>query len=634
MSNKKTYLGDVQDVKGTTVSIVLSKESLTGFVYINGQGYRVGQIGSFIRIPIGFNDLYGIISQVGASAVPESQIANQIHGNRWMTIQLIGEGPRNGVFQRGLSQYPTIGDEVHLVSEKELANIYGQPNKPYFVRLGHISNADSIPALIDINKLVTRHSAIVGTTGSGKSTTVASIMNALADNDRYPSSRIIMLDLHGEYGQAMQERANIYKINGDANSRYKENELHIPFWALNFDELCEICFGDFNNEKDKNIVMERVQKLKRESLEKNPRDGASMDSLSVDSPVPFSIHHMWYDLFVETFGTHYSGRDGKPMDNLAFELDSSGKEIKGDAEKGIPPAFKNIETGSGKEKVNYVPGSLGIGKQLLLLGTKLRIPRYDFIFKPKNMTPAKDGSVLEDLDCLLKSWIGSDRPVTILDLSGVPSDILQTTIGALLRLLYEALFWSRNLSQGGRHRPLLIVMEEAHIYLNDKLNAVGMASRVVQRIVKEGRKYGIGAMIVSQRPSEINSTILSQCGTFFALRLANATDRGHITSAISDNLDGLTSMLPILRTGEAIVLGEAVKLPMRTTIEPPPKNRRPDSQDPIVYDEVSSEDSQNPGGWGIPMEKEPNYEELVETWRAQSPVISRVKQTGGNDAND
>ena len=173
-----------------------------------------------------------------------------------MTIQLIGEGPRNGVFQRGLSQYPTIGDEVHLVSEKELKNIYGQPDKPYFVKLGYISNADSIPALIDINKLITRHSAVVGTTGSGKSTTVASIINALSDSEKYPSSRIIMLDLHGEYGHALKEKAHIYKINGDTSLAIKENELHIPFWALNFDELCEISFGEFSNEKEKNILQE------------------------------------------------------------------------------------------------------------------------------------------------------------------------------------------------------------------------------------------------------------------------------------------------------------------------------------------------------------------------------------------
>lgn len=623
MSNQETYLGDVQDVSGTTVSISLSTESLTGFVYIDGQGYRIGQIGSFIRIPIGFINLFGIISQVGASAVPQSQIDNQALGNRWMTIQLIGEGPKNGVFQRGLSQYPTIGDEVHLVSEKELKNIYGQPDRPYFVKIGHISNADSIPALVDVNKLVTRHSVIVGTTGSGKSTTVASIMNALSDVERYPSSRIIMLDLHGEYGQALQDRAYIYKIDGDSKSKLKEKKLYIPFWALNFDELCEISFGEFKDEKVKNIVMERVLKYKLDSLKISPRKGASADTLSVDSPIPFNIHQLWYELYVETFGTYRKVAGSKPKDNLAYETDANGEDLVGDPSKGIAPVFKHVEMGAGEEKINYLPGSLPIGKQLLLLGTKLRIPRYDFIFNPDKWLPDKNGIVIKDLDLLLKNWIGSDRPVTILDLSGVPADILQTTIGALLRLLYEALFWARNLSQGGRHRPLLIVMEEAHIYLND--NSKGMASKIVQRIVKEGRKYGIGAMIVSQRPSEINPTILSQCGTFFALRLSNAADRGHITSAISDNLDGLTGMLPILRTGEAIILGEAVKLPMRTTIEAPPKNRRPDSQDPIIYDEVRKEDSQYPGGWGIDMEPDPNYGELVETWRSQNPKIDKVK---------
>jgi hypothetical protein len=624
MEKKETYLGDVQDVSGTTVSIALSKGSLTGFVYIDGQGYRIGQIGSFVRIPIGFNDLFGIISQVGASAAPAKMAETEDLGNRWMTIQLIGEGSKNGLFQRGLSQYPTIGDAVHIVAEKELKNIYGQPDKPYFVKLGHISNADSIPALVDVNKLVTRHSAVVGTTGSGKSTTVASIMNALSDIEKYPSSRIIMLDLHGEYGQALQDRAHIYKINANPDAKHAEQKLNIPFWALNFDELCEISFGEFNNEKEKNIVMERVQKYKLDSLASYPRKGATADTLSVDSPIPFSIHNLWYELYIETFGTYYKGRGSKPAEHLAYEVDASGAELKGNAIAGIPPSFKHIATGAGDEKINNLPGALNIGKQLLSLGTKLRIPRYDFIFKSGDWTPDASGEIKQDLDALLKGWIGSNRPVTILDLSGVPPDILQTTIGVLLRLLYEALFWARNLSQGGRERPLLIVMEEAHIYLND--DSKGMAAHIVKRIVKEGRKYGIGAMIVTQRPSEINPTILSQCGTFFALRLTNASDRGHITSALSDNLDGLTNMLPILRTGEAIILGEAVKLTMRTTIEAPPKNRRPDSQDPIVYDEVSTGKSQNPGGWGLKMEEEPNYEELIETWRAQNPKISKVKR--------
>ncbi len=623
MSSKETYLGDVQDVDGTSVSLTLSKQSMTGFVYIDGQGYRVGQIGSFVRIPIGFTSLFGIVSQVGASAIPSNITDLTVTGDRWMKIQLIGEGQRDGVFERGLSQYPTIGDQVHLVSEKELKNIYGQPDRPYFVKIGHISNADSIPALIDVNKLITRHSAVVGTTGSGKSTTVASLINALSDKDKYPSSRIIMLDLHGEYGSALKSRANIYKINPDTSSKLKEKGLYIPFWALNFDELCEISFGKFDNEKDRNIVLERVQKYKIESLKKHPKKGANADALSVDSPIPFSLHDLWYELYTETFGTYYKGA-GKPLDCIAYETNSDGVELKGDPKNGIAPIFKNVKNDAGDpEKINYLPTQLNLGKQLQLLGTKLRIPRYDFIFKPAEWSSQKDGEVGRDLDELLKDWIGSDKPVTILDLSGVPGDILQTTIGAVLRILYEALFWARNLSQGGRYRPLLIVMEEAHIYLNDDFK--GMASKVVQRIVKEGRKYGIGAMIVSQRPSEINATILSQCGTFFALRLSNSSDRSHISSALSDNLDGLTNMLPILKTGEAIILGEAVKLPMRTVISAPPRNARPDSQDPVVYDEVSSENSQNPGGWGIPMEASPNYQEISETWRSQNPKIERLK---------
>lgn len=622
MASKETYLGDVQDVNGTTVSIILSKNSLTGFIYIDGQGYRVGQIGSFVRIPIGFCDLFGLVSEVGASAAPDNKAESQSSGNSWMRIQLIGESQRNSTFSRGLSQYPTIGDEVHLVSEKELRSIYGQPDKPYFVKVGHVSNADSIPALIDVNKLITRHSAVVGTTGSGKSTTVASIINALSDNKRYPSSRIIMLDLHGEYGRALKDKANIYKISADKSTM--EKELHIPYWALNFDELCEITFGEFTSEKDKNIVMERVQKHKNDSIHKFSRAGTTADTLSVDSPVPFNLHRLWSELYVETFGTYYNKRGGKPIDNLAYETDALGVELRGNPEKGVPPIFRNVKNDKDDdEKINYLPGSLNLGKQLLLLGSKLRIPRYNFIFRPGDWNPDVDGEIVRDLDGLLKDWIGSSRPVTILDLSGVPADILQTTIGAVLRLLYEALFWARNLSQGGRHRPLLIVMEEAHIYLNDDMK--GMASKVVQRIVKEGRKYGIGAMIVSQRPSEIDSTILSQCGTFFALRLTNSADRSHITAALSDNLDGLTKMLPILRTGEAIILGEAVKLPMRTFIEPPPRRARPDSQDPVVFDEVPSADSQNPGGWGIPMEPNPNYAELSETWRAQNPRIDKVK---------
>jgi uncharacterized protein len=626
MQNKSTFLGTIQDVNGTSVSVTLANESLSGLTYVDGEGYRIGQIGSFVKIPIGYIDLFGIVTQVGASAVPENQLMNQPYGNRWLTIQLIGEGQRTGKFERGISQYPTIGDEVHLVSENDLRRIYGQPDRPYFVKVGHISGAESISALVDVNKLITRHSAVVGTTGSGKSTTVAGIISALSDSENYPSARIIILDIHGEYGQAFRGRANIFRINADSKS--EEKELYLPFWALNFEELSEISFGSFNTDKDRNIVLERILEKKRDSVASYKLNGVTTDSLNVDAPIPFSLNHLWYELYTETLGKYYSKKAGNPKDNIAYETDKGGVEIKGDPLTAIPPVFKKINTNSANgDIVNYLPDTLNIGQQLQALGAKLRVPRYDFIFKPGDWLPKLDGQITKDLDNLIQSWIGSDKPITILDLSGVPIDILNTIVGIVLRIIYEGLFWARRLSQGGRERPLLVVMEEAHNYLND--NFKGIASTVVQRIVKEGRKYGIGAMIISQRPSEINSTILSQCGTFFALRLANATDRGHITAALPDNLDGLTNMLPILRTGEAIIVGEAVKLPMRTLIEAPPKDKRPDSQDPIVYDEKLIADSWIPGGWGIPMEKNPNFEEFLEVWRAQNPFPSKVFKGDG-----
>lgn len=620
MKNNSTYLGTVQDVSGTTIRVAMVNDSLSGLTYVDGEGYKIGQIGSFVKIPIGYNYLFGIITQVGASAVPENQTLNQPYGNRWMTIQLIGEGQRTGEFQRGISQYPTISDEVHLVSEIDLKRIYGQPDKPYFVNVGHIAGAESIPALIDVNKLITRHSAVVGTTGSGKSTTVASLLNALSDTKKYPSSRILVFDIHGEYGKALKDRANIFKINADKSDTSTEKELYLPFWALNFEELIDISFGKFTAEKDQNVVLERILQEKLKSIIKYPKTGIETDTLNIDSPIPFSLNHLWYELYKENLGKFYPDKDGFP---LAYETDVDGNEIKGNPTTATPPIFKKINTNkaNGDRVQHPIETPLNNSQQLHSLGSKLRIPRYDFIFKPGEWSPKEDGQTDKDLDSLIKDWIGSDKPITILDLSGVPIAILNTIIGVLLRIVYDGLFWARNLSQGGKERPLLLVMEEAHNYLNSE----GSALSIVQKIVKEGRKYGIGTMIVSQRPSEINATILSQCGTFFALRLSNSTDRSHITSAVSDNLEGLTSMLPILKTGEAIILGESVKLPMRTIIKAPPRDKRPDSQDPIIFDEVDTNESLLPGGWGNMMEKNPNYEEFIETWRAQNPKINKIK---------
>lgn len=624
-SPSPTVIGSVQDVNGTSVSVALTGAQLSGLTFVDGQGYRIGQIGSFVRIPVGYADLFGIVSQVGASAVPERLAEAGGSGYRWLTVQLIGEGAAGGQFRRGISQYPTIDDDVHLVSQRDLERIYGRRGKQHhLVKVGHIAGSQSIDALIDVNKLVTRHSAVVGTTGSGKSTTVASIVRCLSSSKSYPSSRILILDIHGEYEAAFGDRAHVYKVNVDA-AKPRQERLSLPFWAMEFDELMSLTFGTFaQDSKARNLIMERIIAAKIGALEAMGEKDIDPETVNADSPIPFDISALWYDLYCQDFGTFYAGGGRTPVEaNWAYKKDAKGNPLKGDAAKGIPPRFREIKNVAGDdEKIQYLPDNLNIRQQLEAFGAKLRIPRYNFFLRPGDWTPDAAGVTKEGLGSLIKGWIGSDKPVTILDLSGVPSGITNDVIGILLRLIYDCLFWSRNLSQGGRERPLLLVLEEAHTYLNGDNG--GRASAVVQRIVKEGRKYGIGAMIVSQRPSEINSTILSQCGTFFALRLSNGNDRSKITSAISENLEGLTGMLPILRTGEAIILGEGVGIPMRTMIEPPPKDKRPDSGDPVVCDEAGPEESMVPGGWAIPMEQDPNYEEVASLWRRQTPYISSL----------
>jgi len=628
LSSKATVIGTVQDVSGTSVSVTLTSDRFSGLSFVHGQGHKIGQIGSFVKIPVGYVDLYGIVSQVGASAVPEKALQMMPNGFRWMTIQLIGEGYRSGKFQRGISQYPTFEDEVHLVSEADLQAIYGRSDKQnHLVRVGYVAGSESIDALVDVNKLVTRHSAVVGTTGSGKSTTVAGLLNVLSDGARFPSARIIVLDLHGEYAKALGDRANIFKINPDSH-KPNEHQLCIPFWALNFEELMRVTFGTLPIDgKARNIILERVLAAKIQTLSVQPNNGIDPSSITADSPVPFSLNQLWYELYCHEFGTYLSAGGAKPADKAtwAYECDNAGAPIVGDVQAGIPPRFRKVKNvAADPEKINYFPDTLNIRSALEALGAKLRVARYDFLLKPGNWHPELDGTTKSDLADLVKKWLGSDRPITILDLSGIPSPVTNDIIGNILRILYDCLFWARNLSEGGRERPLLIVMEEAHSYLGDSGNSA--ASIATQRIVKEGRKYGIGAMIVSQRPAEINSTILSQCGTFFAMRLSNATDRSHVTSALSDNLEGLTSMLPVLRTGEAIILGEAVGLPMRTMIQAPPRNCRPDSQDPLICDEVLPEDSMTPGGWNLQNHMVPDYRHFIETWLQQNPVIRSPKK--------
>jgi uncharacterized protein len=599
-----TYLGLIQDVTGNTVSVSLDESTLSGLAFIDGQAYRIGQVGSFVRISLGYVNLFGVVSQVGAGAVPERLAAQEPHGYRWMTVQLVGEGTASTGFRRGISQYPTVGDRVYVVTNDDLRSIYGRENAPNFVKVGHLASAESIPALIDVNRLLSRHSAVVGATGAGKSTTVSSLLRALCDPVRYQSARILIVDIHGEYGTALRDLASVFRINPAVDQG--QESLFVPYWAMSFDELLSITLGTLDD-ASRGAVLEKIYSLKKEALNRTAREGVTADTLTVDTPVPFSIHRLWFEFHKAMYATHTAQQAAQSAVTEALAVDANGQPLQaGDALKVIPPQYQPIAQG----RIFLSAANLNFRRPLDYLATKLRDPRFNFMFRPGPWLPGLQDPPGADLDQLLSQWLGGEHPITILDLSGVPSSVLNQVVGVVLRIIYDALFWARSLSEGGRERPILVVLEEAHNYLRDDQSS--SAGAAVQRIVKEGRKYGIAAMIVSQRPSEIDPTVLSQCGTMIAMRLSNASDRSHVTSAVTDNLEGLLSMLPVLRTGEAIVVGEAVHLPLRTLLAPPSMDRRPDSADPEVFNESG------PGGWNRTRETA-DYKDVVTVWRKQDP---------------
>jgi len=526
-------------------------------------------------------------------------------------LLIVGEGRSNEKFSRGVYRYPTIGDEVHLVTEADLASVYGSETNPEHVEIGRLSSASSIPARVDINRLVARHCAVVGATGSGKSTTVAGILQKISDASRFPAARVVLLDLHGEYADAFRDSGRVYKINPDASRG--ELQLAVPYWALNFDELLPMTFGQLDDTA-RGRVADWITEAKRKAAASGRFGVIDPSWITVDTPLPFSLNQLWYDLRWEIDATYPRGHDQLPTNALM--------EDAGDASQLRPARFRAYD---GQNAVQS-RSTLNIRRPLEALASRLRDPRFSFLFKPEKWATDLDGKIEKDLDALLAAWLGDggeeSRPISILDVSGIPTFVLTSLVGALLRLLFDSMFWGRKLSEGGRERPLLIVMEEAHLYLSSSDSS---ALQAVKRIVKEGRKYGVGAMIVSQRPTEIDSTILSQCGTFVAMRMGNSQDRNHVSGATTESLKGLLDLLPTLRTGEAILVGEAVQLPTRAMIQKPPPDRQPNSSDPRVVAIEFSEGESGPGGWDRRLERS-DYTDLLKAWRRQEPESGRVKR--------
>ena len=582
----------------------LRDDLLSTLIMIRGESYRVGQIGGFFRIPLGYAQLYAVCTQVGADAAPpteesaltetvlEEDRRETLSGYRWMTVVLFGEGV-GGEFERGVGQYPTVGDEVHIVTNEGLKAIYGWARgSAGTITIGSIAATAGIPADLNVAGLVSRHCAVVGSTGAGKSNLVTVLLEA-ASNGKFPNARAIVIDPHGEYASALVDEARVFRIT--PNEEKGERPLRVPYWAVPFRELRQLTLGNLQPNHEA-AIRDEVLKMKTAAA-LQLTDPPPVETLTADSPIPFSLKGLWYqlDCFERiTFSSAGNGQD----DQTAKEPLEDGDADQLRSAKYPPASPYNKAPYQNQRRRN-------IERQLDLMRSRLRDGRYTFLFDPGGgFQPNLEGAIDADLDTLVAEWVGHDKPVSVFDVSALPSEMLPTIVGTMLRVIYDMLFWGQDLPIGGRQQPLLVVIDEAHLFVPEGDDTP--AHRTLSTLAKEGRKYGVGLMLVSQRPSELDSTVLSQCGSLIAMRLTNASDRGRVAATVPDDLGGLVDLLPSLRTGEGIFLGEIMPIPTRVRV-------RKAGQNPM------GDDPRLPDVWQTtPRPDTELYARALSNWRGQS----------------
>lgn len=533
-------IGYVVEVQGERVQVELTVDTTKPLM----DDYHPGQPGSYVKIPSQGHRIIGIVSGVKVdTTAPFGDKTVSQSSRKIADCVLLGTLSSSGRFGRGVVVYPNVGHPVQMVTAKELEMIFSEFIEFGF-SFGHPSSAERERVYVDVDKFFGHHIAVLGATGSGKSCTVASILQEVIK--KYANAHIVVLDLHGEYRAAFPEESNLIQA---------EN-AELPYWLLNFDEFVDLLV-DKSEMTAKNQITVLRDCLVRARQAWDTKEQLGLGTLiTADSPVCFDFDDMVSMIREWNIQMIYNA--------------------KGELEEG--PLYGAFE------------------KFLIRLDSKLSDPRYNFIFKPTTYTKS---ATFPDL---LRSYLSVESPhrITLIDLSGVPSEAVEVVVALVVRLVFEFNLWNPQREQC----PILLVLEEAHNYVPSKSDERFTAARTaVERITKEGRKYGVGLIVVSQRPKELSETVLSQCGTFIAMRLTNPEDQNYVRRLVPDSLAGLMNMLPALRTGEALILGEAVAIPTRIMVDLP--NPKPMSGD-IEFARWWSE---GPG--------EVDIEGLVKRWRTR-----------------
>jgi uncharacterized protein len=550
-----TCIGRVRHVLGSSVTVALDPDLAGVSPIYRGKLQSVGQIGSIVRFPQGLIDLIGSVTLVGIAELAPSlpPVENVQVGERWLKVQLLGEVDSLDHFQRGVGSYPGLDDPVHFATPDDLGRVFPS-ERPGLLKFGSLSSAPAIPVCLDAAKLVLRHTAVVGSTGAGKTSAVAELLQNLIAGD-WPGANVIVIDPHGEYARAIGSKGSVRSVLNP------EKQLRVPFWALRAEDVLKAFTGVSISKTTLKRFSEFVAKARVDFVKEANWLDLDPAAVTADTPVPFDIREVWHRLDFENRET----RDEKG-DPSTVRIEEKGDPKKLKATRFVPykPAGEKPNRGPNYEDHGRIPE---------LLRLALENPDFAFLQQPEATPSGKD-----PLSIAMGEWLGGESAISVLDFSGVPTEVADLAIGVVLDLLFELALRSEVGGPGvGRPRPVLFVLEEAHRYLNDE-DANDVTARAAGRITREGRKYGVGLLMVTQRPSELPETALAQCGTLIALRLTNGKDQGQIRSALPDNVTGLADVLPSLRTGEAVVSGEAIVLPVRTTIDEP--DPYPEAEDP------------------------------------------------------
>jgi hypothetical protein len=491
-----------------------------------------GQVGGHVKVEVGTRWL---LANVRGLKMHEGEA-----GTILADVDFLGEGEEHHQtgrlinFRRGITGYPTPGSRVFPVSGTDMKQMFAADERPH-IEIGTVYPTTDVRGALYIDALLGKHFALLGSTGTGKSTSAALIMHRICD--MAPEGHIVMIDPHGEYSAAFKGYGELFNVDN----------LAMPYWLMNFEEHCEVFITSSGSERQRD--MDILAKCLLQARSKN-RVAEGLNKLTVDSPIPYTLSDLSGSIAHE-MGLLNKATDTAPFMRLKGKID----ELKAD-------------------------------------------PRYQFMFSGMLIADSMSAFVSKIFRLPAKG-----KPISIVDVSGVPSDIVSVVVAVLSRLVFDYAIWSRNEVP----RPVLLVCEEAHRYIPADKTGGGQAVRkILERIAKEGRKYGVSLGLITQRPSDLAEGVLSQCGTIIAMRLNNERDQAFVKSAMPEGARGFLDVIPALRNRECVVCGEGVSIPIRVAFDDLERERRPASSDPL-FSEL----------WRQSGDEEAMVQRVVKRWRSQ-----------------